>query len=412
MRVAVIAHGHPDFSKGGAEIAARDLWRGIDAHPGHQAWFIARAPHPMLHLGTAVCAIGEREFLVAGDAGIEQLSATVTLGDGSDFAAMLRAIDPDVVHFHHYLFLGVEMIRAVRRACPRARIVLTLHEYLAICRNVGQMVTTDGRLCHRYSPLACAQCFPDVSPEDVFLRERYVKAHFALVDTFIAPSRFLAERYVAWGLPATRIRVIENGVRELPRLPPRALASGEPHGRFAYFGQINPFKGVDLVLEAFASLPRALRRQASLDVFGSALANQPEPFRQRIAQLLATDPQAIHYHGPYEPEELPRLMQEIDWVVMGSVWWENSPLVIQEAHALGRPVLCPDIGGMAEKVEPGVGGFHYRARDARSLATLMQRLLTDPQVYTDIGARLPVPRPCAAIVDELLGLYAGERDDV
>ena len=72
--------------------------------------------------------------------------------------------------------------------------------------------------------------------------------------------------------------------------------------------------------------------------------------------------------GKYDHDDLPRLMAEIDWVVVPSRWWENSPLVIQEAFLHGRPVICSDIGGMAEKVTDGVDGLHFRVGDPRSLA--------------------------------------------
>ena len=52
-------------------------------------------------------------------------------------------------------------------------------------------------------------------------------------------------------------------------------------------------------------------------------------------------------------------MAQVDWVVVPSIWWENSPLVIQEAFLHGRPVICSDIGGMAEKVDDGVNGLHF-----------------------------------------------------
>jgi len=54
-------------------------------------------------------------------------------------------------------------------------------------------------------------------------------------------------------------------------------------------------------------------------------------------------------------------MAAVDWVVVPSIWWENSPLVIQEAFAHGRPVICSDIGGMAEKVAHEKNGLHFRA---------------------------------------------------
>ncbi len=40
----------------------------------------------------------------------------------------------------------------------------------------------------------------------------------------------------------------------------------------------------------------------------------------------------------------------MDWVVTPSIWWENAPLVIDEAFAQKRPVIASDMGGMAESV--------------------------------------------------------------
>jgi hypothetical protein len=71
-------------------------------------------------------------------------------------------------------------------------------------------------------------------------------------------------------------------------------------------------------------------------------------------------------------------MGDVDWVVVPSVWWENSPLVIQEAFQRGRPVICSDIGGMAEKVADGVDGLHFRAGDPEALAATIARAATDP----------------------------------
>lgn len=405
MRVVVFSHGHPTFNKGGGEIAAWNLYRAIDATPGHEAWFIARSERANLHLGAHVAMLGEREFLVSGQADCAELSATMPLDDDSDFATLLRAIDPDVLHFHHYYLLGLETIRAARRACPRARVVLTLHDYMGICANMGQMLKTSGRLCHQASPRECAQCFPDRSPEDFFLRERYVRNHFALVDDFISPSRFLAGRYVDWGLPRARLHVIENGLFDGVRLPVRTIAPGEGRSRFAYIGQINPFKGVDLVLEAFARLPRRVRERVTLDVYGTGLEWQTPEYRSRVDSLLAECGRTVQLHGAYDQREIGAILGGIDWVVMGSVWWENSPLVIQEAHQYGRPVICPDIGGMAEKVEEGVGGRTYRVADAASLAALVASVQADESGYDALCSRLPSPAGLEACVRSHLSVY-------
>ncbi len=405
MRVVVFSHGHPTFNKGGGEIAAWNLYRAIDAAPGHDAWFIARSERANMHLGAHVAMLGEREFLVSGQADCAELSATIPLDDDSDFVTLLRAIDPDVLHFHHYYLLGLETIRAARRACPRARIVLTLHDYMGICANMGQMLKTSGTLCHQASPRECAQCFPDRSPEDFFLRERYVRNHFALVDDFISPSRFLAGRYAEWGLPPDRLHVIENCLVGGVRPPSRAIAPGEGRSRFAYIGQINPFKGVDLVLEAFARLPRRVRERVTLDVYGAGLELQTAAYRSRVDALLAESGRTVQLHGAYDQREIGAILGAIDWVVMGSVWWENSPLVIQEAHQYGRPVICPDIGGMSEKVEEGVGGRKYRAADAASLASLVASVQADETGYEALCARLPTPAGSEACVRSHLSVY-------
>ena len=72
------------------------------------------------------------------------------------------------------------------------------------------------------------------------------------------------------------------------------------------------------------------------------------------------------------------LIAEVDWVIVPSVWWENAPLVIQEAFAFGRPVICSNVGGMAEAVADGTNGLHFARGDARSLAQAMHRAIEQP----------------------------------
>jgi len=92
-----------------------------------------------------------------------------------------------------------------------------------------------------------------------------------------------------------------------------------------------------------------------------------------ILRLLEATRGRVNFVGEYRHEDLPALMEKVDWVVVPSIWWENSPLVIQEAFMYGRPVICSDIGGMAEKVRDGVDGLHFRAGDPESLAEAIGR---------------------------------------
>ena len=400
-RVMVMSHAHPDFSLGGGELAAYNLFKAYKNHEAiEQAWFLARADKGRGATGH-FSQRREGEFL--WEQGVQDWhmlkaqhreSLTTWLTD------LVKGLKPTVVHTHHYTHLGLEYLRILRRIDPSMRIILTLHEYMAICRRSGQMVKTDGmKLCHSSSPDECHRCFPDRSPEDFWLREHFIKSHFALVDHFVAPSAFLKQRYVSWGLPETKISVIENGQSEAQPLPPRELRNGETRNRFGFFGQITQFKGLTVLLESLTNLPESERKRVVLEVHGANLEVQKADFQQRVREL--ADPLiaqgVVRWVGPYRPEELPTRMAHVDWVVVPSTWWENSPMVIQEAWVHGRPVICSDIGGMQEKVTHGVNGLHVPAGSSLHWGETLSRAAQFTDEWDKLRKGIVAPRSHDAI---------------
>src|SRR6476469_2964242 len=81
-------------------------------------------------------------------------------------------------------------------------------------------------------------------------------------------------------------------------------------------------------------------------------------------------------------------MANVNWVIVPSIWWEYSPLVIQEAFHFRRPVICSDIGGMAEKVRAGVDGLHFRANDPDSLARTMRKAMDTPGLWDRLRGQI------------------------
>ena len=100
-------------------------------------------------------------------------------------------------------------------------------------------------------------------------------------------------------------------------------------------------------------------------------------------------------------------MAETDWVVVPSVWWENAPLVIQEAFQHGRPVIASDIGGMAEHVRDGVDGLHFRAGDHEALARTLGNAAADPALWERLRDGIAPVRSLDAHVNRLTDLYGG-----
>lgn len=409
MRVLVLSHGHPAFSIGGAEVASHALFRALNGADGHEAFYLSRAAPPMRrHAATPLMSLrqGEREVFLHTDAWDEFWLSNSGLADlEGAFASYLHHIHPDVVHFHHVIGLGVEALALVRRELPHARLVVTFHEYLPICPNHGQMVKTQRRtLCHESSPAACNGCFPQHAPADLFGREQHIRNHLLLADTYISPSRFLLDRYVAWGLPAERFHVIENGL-DLHPVPQRLLAPGARRDRFAFFGQVTEFKGLHILLDAVARVPDAAWGDATLNVFGGNLEFQPEAFRTRFAALMERAGRRARFHGPYRPEDLPRLMAGVDWTIVPSIWWENSPVVIQEALGHRRPPIVSDIGGMAEKVRDGVDGLHFRMGSPEDLADRLQQALQDEGLHARLASAARPPPDLPGFAAQHLHAY-------
>jgi glycosyltransferase involved in cell wall biosynthesis len=428
--VLFICHNHPSVRPGGAEAYALELHRHLVASGEMRSVFLAKGGPPLspagsVHLGTHVAPVDDRadEYFFF----TESWSYDWTLGTMRDdkrlytkhMRAFLRAIQPDVVHFQHTMFFGYDILREVRNTCPNAAIVYTLHEFMPICHRQGQMLRkVDDTPCMQESPRRCNECFPDIDQQTFFLRKRFVQSHLSVVDRFIAPSEFLAQRYVDWGLPEEKVQVEEYG-----RTPPAGEAPIQPRAhrdRFGFFGQLTPFKGLQVVLDAIIELHdrsdgqqdpllTALERAAAgpspstaeeeaeprphVRIHGANLDLHPGQFQNRVAELLECAGDDVTFIGAYDHDDLAAHMAEVDWVVVPSIWWENSPLVIQEAFHFGRPVITSDIGGMAEKVTHEVDGLHFRANDPKSLAATMRRAASDPGLWERLrGGIRPVYR--------------------
>jgi glycosyltransferase involved in cell wall biosynthesis len=411
-RVLIVAHGHPELSPGGAEIASYLLFRGLQRRDGVEAYYLARTGDAARRRDdTPFSALRGRpdEILIFTDETDPFLFSQRSSELIDRFAALVARLAPNVVHFHHYTQLGLELIAVVRRVDPQIRIVVTLHEYLAICHHYGQMVKTGTMaLCMGASPHDCAECFTSIAPAEFLRRELFVRAHFEKVDVFVAPSEFLRQRYIAWGIPAWQIAVLDNASPATRPPPPRPLAASERRSMFGFFGQINPYKGLLQLLSAFTLLerfPPAATRGLRLVVHGANLELNHPQFVEAIKQLLARTAQRVHFAGAYHSRDQYCLMAAIDWVVVPSVWWENSPLVIEEALAHRRPVICSNIGGMAEKVRSGKDGYHFAVGNPFELASLLIRLAADEGAWERLRSTMRLPTPVDAAVSQHLRLY-------
>ena len=386
MRILQVAHDHPDWTPGGTEILAHDLARALDTRAGVSARFLAASTSLQDPSATPGALRAHGEDFVLQTGAYDRFSMTRLDGTGwiASLGRVLDRVRPDIVHLHGLDRIGAEVLPVIRRLAPRSRIVLTLHDYQLICANDGLLLTTgEAARCKGARPDRCRRCFPDQSAARHALRQAHLLALLQTVDVFVAPSAFLRDRFTDWGIAPHRIRLLPNATAPLPALPDAGARSRRD--RFGFFGTIARHKGALVLLDAAARLKDA---GADLRVtLHGGLGWADDGFRAAFdAKLRAAEPLARHA-GPYDRADVAALMRSVDWVVVPSTWWENAPLVIHEAHAAGRPVICSGIGGMAELVEDGVTGLHVPPGDPAALAETMSRSRRQP-----CGLGPPVPR--------------------
>jgi glycosyltransferase involved in cell wall biosynthesis len=416
MKVLLLSLFHPELVRGGAQQVCYELFQALGETPGVEATLLAAVDptFPALYKsGARITGFDGRpnEFLFLGrdyDYVWHRTSSTQLIESYVEFLTLVR---PDVVHFHHFLLFGVDLITVTRRTLPDVRIVFTLHEFIAICAADGQMVrTTDGSLCNRATPIRCHQCFPDRGPEHFFLRDLWIKKHLAAVDRFTTPTRFMIDLYDRWGLDAARITHVTNG-----QLDPAVGRAPEPdrarRNRFGFFGQFVDNKGVYLLLEAVALLRAEGFTDFVVELNGDNIQYASAARKIQIEDFLAAeralpaDQRLVTMNGSYQVDQLRHRMSRVDWCIVPSVWYEAFALVISEAWMFGRPVICADVGAMAERVTHERDGLLFNLADARHLAETIKRACTEDGLWRRLAGRITPPPSRDAMVEGYLEVY-------
>ena len=420
MKVLLLSIFHPELVRGGAQQICYELFEGLKAMPGIEPTLLATVDpsfNALYKSGARITGFdgrdGEYIFLSREyDYWWHKTANPDLLEFYSDF---LETVQPDVVHFHHFLLFGVDLLSLTRRVLPKARIVFTFHEFLSMCNANGQMVRkTDGSLCDRPSPIRCHQCFPDRGPEEFFLRELWFKHHLSEVDAFTTPSRFMIEHYVRWGIDRDKITHVTNGQQDYSIASTVIPSRRTKHNRFGFFGQLVDNKGVWVLLKAVQILRDEGFTDFSIEINGHNLQYASAARRAEIEAFQAAEEalppgeQLVTFNGSYHTDQLSNLMSRVDWCVVPSVWWEIFGLVISEAWMFKKPVIASNVGGPAERITNEVNGLLFQVADATALAETIRRACTEEGLWEQLVAGITPPPTRDAMVDGYVRIYASE----
>ena len=416
QKILLVSLFHPELVRGGSQQVCYELFCGLRERKDVDVTLLASVDDSIPALfksGARITGFDRRqnEFLFLTrdyDYTWHKVQSPLLIESYIEF---LRLIQPDVIHFHHFHMLGIDLLTITRKTLPGSRIVLTFHEFMAICAANGQMVRrTDKSLCAEPSGVRCHQCFPNQSPEFFVLREMWMKKHLKAVDVFTTPSRFMIDHYVRWGIAADRIRNIPNGQADYSggSIPKNERSN---RNRFGFFGQMVDNKGVHVIFQAIEHLRASGFTDFVVEINGDNLHYASEPRRKEINGFLEREAQRpshernVVMNGSYHVDQLASRMSRVDWCIVPSVWWEIFGLVISEAWMFKRPVIASNVGGMKERIKDEVDGLHFNMGDARSLAEVMRRASTEQGLWEKLVAGIQPPVSREGMTDLFCDLY-------
>src|SRR5207244_5432388 len=99
------------------------------------------------------------------------------------------------------------------------------------------------------------------------------------------------------------------------------------------------------------------------------------------------------------------VMDELDFVVIPSRWYENSPLVLLNALATHTPVIVSNVEGLTEFVRDGVNGFAFERGNIASLAAVLRRIAEQRDCGRQLAAGTEYPMSTRAMVERTVEVY-------
>ncbi len=229
----------------------------------------------------------------------------------------------------------------------------------------------------------------------VVTRSRIASAALRRAAIVIAPSRAGALAAAPDLAHSGRLVVLPNGVPD-PFFAARgsglraSLGVVDGATLFGIVGRIDPDKGHEVLLRAFAELPATTAGPHLIVVGGEAFANSrqgvmglTERLRSRALELGIA--QRVHFLG--HRDDTAALLGQIDVLVAPSTAPESAPRTIAEGQAAGLAVVASSIGGIPELIEDGVTGVLVPPNDPAALQERLRQLHADGRLRADLGAR-------------------------
>jgi len=293
---------------------------------------------------------------------------------------LLTHFKPDMAHLQGILeYLTPSIIDELKK--QNIPVVWTLHDYRLLCAD-WHFLCRDN-VCEKCKRVKYYNCILNkckkgsLSASSLAAIESYLYKVFSIEKTvsfFIAPSRFLYDKFIEYGWPAKKFVHFPYHLFPFPELKRRDI-SRDQYG--VYLGGLVPWKGVDVLVDACRYIDGYQIR-----VLGEG--SQRGELENKVDALGLDN---VNFEGFKRGDELNNILKRASFLVIPSRWYENCPYVIMEAQAYGIPVIGTRIGGIQNLVKDGEDGLLFKLDDAKDLAKKIRRINENPNMAQNIGLK-------------------------
>lgn len=290
---------------------------------------------------------------------------------------LIQEENPQIAHLHNfYHYLSPSIISVLKK--NNIPIVMTLHDYKLICPNYK--LFSRGKICEKCKGRKYYHCLSGKCIKNSFSKsflamiEAYlhgILGSYQKIDMFISPSFFMKSKCIEFGIPQEKIKVIRNPI-DFENLSKDIDYSLKEKNYFLYYGRLSEEKGISDLIKSVAKLEKEkLLQNNELCIVGKG---PEEENLKRLSKELNIE-NRVKFLGFKLRKELMDLVRQSKFVVVPSVWYDNSPMVVVESQIAKKPIIVSDFGGTKELIIDGKTGFVFKAGNISDLSEKIKKTL-------------------------------------
>lgn len=347
--------------------------------------------------------------------------------------SFLSEFRPDIVHIMHTFRFSASVIDIYKYY--NIPVVMTATDFWFICSRIQLMDSSNKNCCGpKYHGAKCIRCIAKQtkSPFSVMLdkiplillglgafmtkwkssasdnikavqflyqRQSYLMKQFNKIDHVIVPTEIMKRMLRKNGAKKENITKLHFGmdnVRLTEEVPTKKFKDSIT---FGYIGSILEHKGLHVLIKAFSSLDA---ENTTLLIYGDTNTNPA--YTERIKKI-AGDDKRIKFMGTFPNAQIKTVFNDIDVLVVPSIWYENTPLVIFSAFEAKTPVIATNLAGLTEVIKHEINGMVFPKNNCKKLQDILNRFINEKTLLEKLSSQIEPVKTIGQSVDELILIY-------